>query len=95
MLPRYVLDNILAHEVAYQMVEEGITTALQTMNKRSWPNFPINLGKFTLTNIPHTRKEVTSLKELILCIGTMKKHKPRNFIYNHYKTLKMVPPFEN
>jgi hypothetical protein len=48
-----------------------------------------------LTNLTHARKEVLALKEIILCTGTTKKHDPKNVVYNHYKTLKMVPPFEH
>jgi hypothetical protein len=83
LLPRYVSDKLLTREVTYQTMEVGIVAALQTANKRSWPNFPIKLGKFTLTNIPHARKEVLALKEMILCIETVKKHDPKNVMYNH------------
>jgi hypothetical protein len=37
-------------------------------------------------------REVLALKELMLCTGTMKNHDPKRVVYNHYKTLKMVPP---
>jgi hypothetical protein len=66
---------------------------MKIRNKRIWPNFPIKLGKYTLTNVPHAKKEVTTLKELILCTWMTKGHDPKKVVFNHYKTLKMIPLF--
>jgi hypothetical protein len=53
------------------------------------------LGKFTLVNPTHARKKVLALKELISCTRIVKNHDPKMVVYNHYKTLKIAPPFEN
>jgi hypothetical protein len=92
VLTRYVSNKIMARKVAYQTMEFDVEVSFQTLKKRIFPSFPFKLGKFILTNIPHMRKEVISLKELILCIVIVKKHGPRNVLYNYYKSLNMVPP---
>jgi len=67
LLPRYVLDRLLGREITYQIVEACITASLSVCNKIIWPNFPIKLETFSFLNVPHAKKEVVSLKELILC----------------------------
>jgi len=91
---RYIPDKLLAWEVAYQMTEAGIKVTLQTGNKRSWPIFLIKIWKFTLKNVPHAKKQVIALKEIILGTRKTKGHNPKKVMYNHYKTLKMVPSFQ-
>jgi hypothetical protein len=56
ILPKYVPNKLLGRDIAYQTMEEGITSFLAASSKRIWPRFPIKVGRFTLLNIPHARK---------------------------------------
>jgi hypothetical protein len=67
LLAKYVHDKLLGKEIAYQTIDVGITVFLVASSKRIWPNFPIKVGRFTLLNVPHARKENVVLKELCLC----------------------------
>jgi hypothetical protein len=44
LLPKYVPDKLLAHEVAYQTIDKGVTTYLSEKNKRYWSDFPYSHG---------------------------------------------------
>jgi hypothetical protein len=82
-------------EIAYQTVEQGITTFLSASSKRIWPKFPLKVGSFTLLNVPHARKEETTLKELCLCIGVPRGHDPRGVVGEHIRALGLIPPFQH
>jgi len=40
MLPKYVLDKLLARDIAYQTVEKGATSYLLKNNKKILANLP-------------------------------------------------------
>jgi hypothetical protein len=63
-------------------------------NKRSWNSFLIRLGKCTLVNITHTRKEVLALKEIMLCTGTTKNHDPKKVVHISLKDIEYDTPFQ-
>jgi hypothetical protein len=87
-----VPDKLLAQEVSYQTVEKGITTYLSEKNKKYWPNFPLHIGRYTLSNKPHAEKEVEALQEICLCTGKLKGHDPHNIVYDHIKSVKLTHP---
>jgi hypothetical protein len=59
-------------------------------NKKYWPIFPLHIGRYSLSNKPHTEKEVEALRELCLCTGRKKGHDPQNVIYEHIKVFKLA-----
>jgi hypothetical protein len=87
LFPKYVPDRFLAREVSYQTIEMGITSFLSASNKKLWPKFPLNIGRYTLSNGPHARKEVESLQEICLCTGEPKGHDPKDVVIDHIKVV--------
>jgi hypothetical protein len=61
LLSIYVPDRLLIQEIAYQTMEIDITYVLLGSIKNIWPTFPINIGRYTLLNGPHARKEAKAL----------------------------------
>lgn len=53
----YVLDRLVLREIAHQTVGVGAFSRLSKHGKRPWPQFPINIGRFTLANKHHALKE--------------------------------------
>jgi hypothetical protein len=82
LFPKYVPDNLLSREIAYQTVDKGVTAYLSEKNKRYWPIFPLHIGKYSLLNKPHVEKEVKTLREICLCTRNKKGHDPQNVVMN-------------
>ena len=53
ILPLYVPDKLLAQEIAYQLIVEGMSRTLKNTKKLMWPNFPFKCGAYTLNNFVH------------------------------------------
>ena len=66
-LPCFVPDRLALREIAQQTVGVGTFARLARHGKRTWPTFPISIGKLTLANRKHVAKEVQELAELRLC----------------------------
>ena len=49
-LPRFVPDRLALREIAQQTVGVGALAKLQKHNKKTWPAFPITIGRFSLLN---------------------------------------------
>jgi hypothetical protein len=90
LLPKYVPDKLLAKEIAYQMVEKGITTYISEKNKKYSLIFPLHVGRYSLLNKPYAEKEVESLREICFCIGSLKGHNPHNIVQDHLKSVKLA-----
>ena len=47
-LPKILPDRLICREISYQLVNGGIGLELKAQQKKSWPYFPVYLGKFAL-----------------------------------------------
>lgn len=56
-LPWYVPDRLALREIVFQTVGNGAFAQLTKHGKRPWPQFPINIGRYTLANKHHALKE--------------------------------------
>jgi len=63
-VPMYVPEKLLAREIAYQTVGNGISKIMKESNKKFWPTFPFRCGMFTLDNFKHAAIEVKFILEL-------------------------------
>jgi hypothetical protein len=80
-LPKILPDRLICREVAYQLVNGGIGIELKAQQKKSWPYFPVYLGKFALLNFGHSKVEAESLSEIKLVDIEHRKHDPiKSFI---------------
>ena len=67
VLPYYVLDKLLAREIAYQTTGEGgLSKAPWEQKKAIWPAFPLKCGAFALHDYGHAIKEAEIIMSLIL-----------------------------
>jgi hypothetical protein len=58
LLPKYVLDKLLAKEIDYQTVEKGAIAYLSEKNKMYWPIFPFHIGMFSLQTRNKIKKKL-------------------------------------
>jgi hypothetical protein len=70
--------------VAYQLAKGGIGLELKSLQKKTWPSFPVYVGKFILSNIGHSKAEAESLEEVKLVNIKHKKHDPYQIMSRHY-----------
>jgi hypothetical protein len=82
-LPKILPDRLICREVAYQLVNGGIGNELKAQQKKSWPYFPVYLGKFALLNFGHSKVEAESLSEIKLVDIEHRKYDPYQIIYKH------------
>jgi hypothetical protein len=82
-LPKILPDRLICREIAYQLVNGGIGIELKAQQKKSWPYFPVYLGKFTLLNFVHSKVEAESLGEIKLVDIEHRKHDPYQIINKH------------
>jgi hypothetical protein len=82
-LPKILPDRLICREVAYQLVNGGIGLELKAQQKKSWPSFPVYLGKFALLNFGHSKSEAESLSEVKLVNIEHRKHDPYQIINRH------------
>jgi hypothetical protein len=66
VLPLYIPDKLLAREISYQIMSEGVTQTLKEEKKRGWPSFPLRIGVYTLLNYKHAEKEAAKLQMISL-----------------------------
>ena len=91
ILPYYVPDKLLAREISYQLVVNGISKQLKDAKKAIWPNFPLQCGTFALFDIGHAYKEVSNVNLLNLAIIRKWQYHPNDVINNFITKLKMKP----
>jgi hypothetical protein len=75
-LQKFLPDRLVCREVAHQIVIGGIGIELNMAQKKSWPVFPIQIGKFSFLNLGHSKVEATVLEEVKLVDLEHKKHDP-------------------
>jgi hypothetical protein len=82
-LPQFLPDRLVCREVAYQTVAGGITKELKAAQKKVWPNFPIQVGMFTLLDFGQSKVEDTTLEDVKLVDIEFKRHDPHKVVENH------------
>jgi hypothetical protein len=82
-LPKILPDRLICREIAYQLVKGGIGIELKAQNKKSWPQFPVYIGRFTLLNFAHSKVEAESLGEIKLVDIEHRKHDPYQIVSKH------------
>jgi len=75
-LPKFLPDRLVCREVAYQLAKGGIGLELKALQKKAWPSFPVQIEKFTLLNLEHSKAEAESLEEVKLVDIEHRKHDP-------------------
>jgi len=73
----------VCREVAYQIVAGGINKELRATQKKVWPNFPIQVGMFTLLDFGHSKVKATALEDVKLVDMEFKKHDPHKIVEYH------------
>lgn len=61
VLPLYVLDKLLARDITYQTVGDGLTKTLKEAKKSLWPSFPIQCGVYALHDFKHAALEIDNI----------------------------------
>jgi hypothetical protein len=75
-LPKFPPDRLACREVAHQIVAGGIGIELKEAQNKFWPVFPVQIGKFSLLNLGHSKVEVAALEEVKLVNLKHMKHDP-------------------
>jgi hypothetical protein len=75
-LPKFLPDRLVCREVAHQIVIGGIGIELNSAQKKSWPFFPVQIGKFSLLNLGHSKVEEAALEKVKLVNLEHMKHDP-------------------
>jgi hypothetical protein len=70
----------VCREVAHQIVTGGIGIELKSAQKKSWPVFLVQIGKFSLLNLGHSKVEVAVLEEVKLVNLENRKHDPYQLV---------------
>jgi hypothetical protein len=65
-LPKFLPDRLVCREVAHQIITGSIGIELKTTQNNFWPVFPVQIGRFLLLNLGHSKVEVASLEEVKL-----------------------------
>jgi hypothetical protein len=82
-LPKFLPDRLVCREVAHQIVAGGIGIELKMAQKKFWPVFPVQIGKFSLLNLGHSKVEATALEEVKLVNLEHRKHDPYQLVGKH------------
>jgi hypothetical protein len=64
-------------------VKGGIGIELKAAQKKSWPIFPVHIGKFSLLNLGHSKVEAEALEEVKLVNIEYKRHDPYQLVNKH------------
>jgi hypothetical protein len=75
-LPRFLPDRLVCRDVAHQIITCGIGIEMKTTQKKFWPVFPIQIGKFLLLNLGNSKVEFVALEEVKLVDLKHRKHDP-------------------
>lgn len=62
VFPLYVLDKILAREIAYQTVGNGLSKVMRERKKTMWHAFSFHCGVYSLYNFKHATKEMEEIQ---------------------------------
>ena len=66
VLQLYAVDKLLAREITYQTIGNGLNKFLKEAKKALWPSFPIYYGVYVLENYKHAGLEVNKIQRLEL-----------------------------
>jgi hypothetical protein len=89
VLPKFLPDRLVCREVAHQIVTGGIGIELKRTQKKYWSVFPIQIGKFLLLNLDHSKVEVTVLEEVKLVHLEHRNHDPCQLVGKHMEDYNM------
>jgi hypothetical protein len=73
----------VCRELAHQIITGGIGIEMKTTQKKFWLVFPVQIGRFSLLNLGHSKVEVASLEEVKLVDLEHRKHDPYQTVGNH------------
>jgi hypothetical protein len=82
-LPKFLPDRLVCREVAYQTVTRGIGKELKAAQKKFWPVFPLQVGRFSLLNFGHSKVEAAALEDVKLVDIEFKRHDPYQIMEKH------------
>jgi hypothetical protein len=80
---KFLSDRLALREVAYQIVKGGIGIELKVAQKKSWPIFPVYVGKFSLLNLGRSKVEAEALEEIKLVDIEHRNHDPYQLVSRH------------
>ena len=86
-MPIFVPDRLALKEIAFQTVGVAALVRLTWHSKKTWPTFPISIGRCTLSNRQHAEREARDLERLQLCRA------PHRFFDPKYKIKDMFVHF--
>jgi hypothetical protein len=81
--PKFLPDRLVCREVAHQIVVGGIGIELKAAQKKFWPIFLVQIGKFSLLNLGHSKFEAATLEEVKLVNLNHRKHDPYQLVGKH------------
>jgi hypothetical protein len=61
-LPKFLPDRLVCREVARQTLLGGVSKEIKSLHKKVRPNFPLQIGMFSLLDFSHSKVEVVALK---------------------------------
>jgi hypothetical protein len=61
-------------------------------SKNIWPQFPIYILNYSLLNRNHAIKEAEALRDLCLCLESMKGHGPHDLVVSHVRSMGLTHP---
>jgi hypothetical protein len=82
-LPKFLPNRLVCREVAHQIVAGGIGIELKMAQKKFWLVFPIQIGKFSLLNLGHSKVQATAPEEVKLVNLEHRKHDPYQLVGKH------------
>jgi hypothetical protein len=82
-LPKFLPNRLVCREVAHQIITSSIGIELKTTQKKFWLVFPLQIGRFSLLNLGHSKVEVATLEEVKLVDLEHRKHFPYQTVGNH------------
>jgi len=83
IIPKFVTDYIVLAEIAYQTYGHGVGEVLERKKKDPWPNFPIIVGSYNVSNTTEAKKLGESIKPYHFGEERFKKHVPKALVLNY------------
>jgi hypothetical protein len=82
-LEKFLPNRLVCKEVVHQIVESGTGIELKATQNKLWPTFPVQIGKFSLLNVRHSKVEAAMLEEVKLVNLKHKKKDPYQLVGKH------------
>jgi hypothetical protein len=93
LLLRFVPENLLLHEVAYQIMINGVGAFLYRDNKSIWPPLRLWIGSYSFMTIKQAWDEVNTLLLYRFEEDTFRRHDPKKVVRENCN--KYSAPWEN